>query len=135
MLGNRHSPLPPAIVSLVFLLLANAAPGPYAHGVHEPDPVEISGQVLDLECYVVHKAEGRDNDLCAGRHDATERPLALLADDGRLYILHAGHRSVFPLEQARTANGRQATITGILDEKNDVLMLAVRKVVLQEVRP
>jgi hypothetical protein len=134
-LRNRHPPLPAAILSLILLLLLTAGPGPYAHGVHEPDPVEVSGEVLDLECYVVHQAQGRDNDLCAGRHDDTERPMALLADDGRLFILHAGHRSVFALEKARTVNGRQATITGVLDESNDVLLLEVREIKLREASP
>ena len=120
---------------LVVVLLLAPGPGTSAHGVHEPDPVVLSGEVLDLECYVAHQATGPDNGLCAGNHDPEYRTPALLADDGRLYILHAGHRNPVPLDQARSLNGRRATVTGVLTERNHVPLLEVREIRLQETKP
>ncbi len=135
MIRKSHFPLPPVLAALGFTFLLLPGPGTSAHGAHEPDPVELAGEILDLECYVVHQAQGRDNDLCADRHDDTERPMALLGEDGRLYILHASHHSTFPLEHARTFHGRRATITGILSQNDNVLLLEVRAIRLQEAQP
>lgn len=112
-----------------------SAPGPSAHGVHEPAPIELTGEILDLECYVVHDATGPDNRLCAGNHDDDDRTVAVLAEDGRLWILHAWHGNIFPLEQARTWKGRRVTITGVPREKERLLLLDVRAIRLDEGAP
>ncbi|MBD3869330.1 MAG: hypothetical protein IFK94_14510 [Acidobacteria bacterium] len=128
MIRSNHSPRPVVLAVLGILLYLFPVPGPLAHGAHEPAAVEIVGEILDLECYVVHDVTGSDNTLCADNHNDDGRPMAVLADDGRLWILHAWHGNSFPLEQTRSWNGRRGTITGVQSERDHLLLLDVRAI-------
>ena len=132
---KRHSPLLLAAMSLTLVLSLASGPTTSAHGAHEPDPVVISGQLLDLECYIAHQVTGQDNELCAGHHEDGQRVMALLSDDGRLLILQPSHRNPVPLDQARNLNGRRATVTGVLTERNHILLLELQVIRLNEESP
>ena len=52
-------------------LAALALPAPaLAHGAQEPATVEVTGEVLDLACFVSYGARGADNARCAAHHSS-----------------------------------------------------------------
>jgi hypothetical protein len=53
---------------------------------------KISGEVVDLACYVDHNATGEKHTDCAKRCIASGLPVGLKADDGKTYLLIGEHK-------------------------------------------
>jgi hypothetical protein len=98
-----------------------------AHGAQEPATVEVTGQVLDLACYLSYGARGADNARCASHQIAPDQPLALLEVDGTLHLLWAGHHTTHPYDLARQRVGQSARVVGVPYERNGVKGLEVRE--------
>ena len=110
------------------LVLAVYSPA-HAHGAKEPEPVSVTGEVLDLACWVAQGARGRSNAICAEHHTFSFQPLGLLTSEGTLYVLYADHHGPFGYDQCRRLAGETVTVTGVVSEKGDVRVLEVREVV------
>ena len=54
----------------------------------------ITGEVLDLVCYIDHKAAGEKHAGCAKRCIAGGLPVGLKADDGKTYLLIGEHAPI-----------------------------------------
>lgn len=113
----------------ILLIALSVSPGVcLGHGAHEAEPVELRGELLDLACYVVHGARGRDNAVCAGEHPTPDQPLALLTGEGELYLLYADHRSAFAYDACRQRVGEQALLAGVPSEREGLRVLEVRDI-------
>jgi hypothetical protein len=110
------------ILALMALTLPAAA---LAHGAKEPATVEVTGEVIDLACFLSYGARGEDNARCASHHIAPDQPLALLEPDGTLHLLWAGHHTTHPLDLARQRIGQTVKVVGVPYERNGVKGLEV----------
>lgn len=55
---------------------------------------KITGEVLDLVCYIDHKAMGEKHAGCAKTCIANGLPVGLKADDGKTYLLIGEHAPI-----------------------------------------
>jgi hypothetical protein len=113
-----------AILVLTVLFLPAAA---LAHGAKEPATVEITGEVIDLACFLSYGARGADNARCAAHHIALDQPLALLEADGSILLLWAGHHTSHPFDLARQRLGQTVKIVGVPYQRDGVKGLEVRE--------
>lgn len=99
----------------------------WAHGEKEPATVEVTGEIIDLACFLSYGARGADNGRCASHHIAPDQPLALLEPDGSVLLLWAGHHTSHPFDLARQRVGQTAKVVGVPYERDGVKGLEVRE--------
>jgi hypothetical protein len=100
-----------------------------AHGDPEPEQVTVSGEIVDLHCYLrEHHAIGAEHAECARTCLEQGQPMGLLTGDGTLYVLSAHHVSNAAFEAAKRLAGEQVDVTGVPLERHGVKGLEVRRV-------
>ena len=72
---------------------------------------KLTGEVLDLNCYVGHGAQGEKHAACAQKCIAGGAPVGLLAD-AKVYVLTNGDHSVNLSEKLSPLAGKKVTVTG-----------------------
>lgn len=92
-----------------FVPLSVAGPE-HDHG--EAEGITVQGEVLDLACYIAHEAMGADHAGCAKSCVKAGQPMGLLAEDGTVYLLYAGHKDSSGFEQAKEHAGEKVVVTG-----------------------
>jgi len=84
-----------------------------------PKPVTMTGEVLDMYCYMDHKAMGADHAKCAQSCAKKGLPIGFMSSDGTVYlILGKEHEPV----NAMVADfaGKKSTITGLIRENGGI---------------
>ncbi len=108
------------VLGALVLTVALAAPSPAAAAADE-----LSGEVLDMACYIGRNAKGPSHQRCAQRCAERGMPLGLLTDDGKVYLLYPKHGSEKDFETVVSLAGARAKITGKTHEKDGLLGLEV----------
>ena len=85
----------------------------------------LSGEIVDLACYVGHGAKGPDHQKCAQKCAQMGQPLGLLTADGILYLLVADHTNPEAYRKARGLAGDSVEIQGEVSEKGGMKALTV----------
>src|SRR5262245_22224253 len=85
----------------------------------------LSGEIVDLACYVGHGAKGPDHQKCAQKCAQMGQPVGLLATDGALYLLVADHSNPEPYRKARSLAGDSVEIQGEVAEKGGMKAVTV----------
>ena len=117
-----------ATVLAVSLFLAPGA-GLVAAGQTAASPgATLSGEVVDLACYIGHSGKGETHKSCAVKCAAMGQPVGLLSSDGRLYLLVADHVDSGPYEKARKLAGEQVEMKGEVAAKDGISALTVKDV-------
>jgi hypothetical protein len=88
----------------------------------------VSGEVVDLACYVGHGAKGPEHQKCAQKCAQMGQPMGLLTADSSLYLLVADHSNPSPYSKARGLAGEQVEIKGEVSEKGGMKALTVDEV-------
>ena len=110
----------------VALLLPGAAIG---HGEPEPEQITVSGEIVDLHCYLTEEqARGPGHAGCARRCLEQGQPMGLVTEDGTLYVLSAYHMSSAAFDTAKRMAGEDVEVTGVPTERHGVKGLEVRRV-------
>jgi hypothetical protein len=91
----------------------------------------VTGEILDMECYMTSGAHGADHKECAASCISRGEPMGVLAEDGKVYLLIKG-KDPAPFAEAKKHAGEMVTITGTLSEKNGVQALIVTEVKLKK---
>lgn len=102
----------------------------FAHEGHEDGDKEelaatatqkITGEVVDMVCYIDHKATGEKHATCARKCIASGLPVGLKSGDGKTYLLVGEH---LPLnaELAQYA-GKKITVEGKVASRDGVYLL------------
>ena len=113
------------IMSVIFTALVLFAVAHDAKGKE----VTVKGEVVDLQCYLVHPEDSRgpDHAKCAKACITRGLPVGLLADNGTLYLLLGpGHDSI--KAQAAQYAGKNVAVTGTQVEQNGVKALQIKKI-------
>ncbi len=113
-----------AILAVFVLLLGLAL----AHGAKGKE-VTLKGEVIDLQCYLVHSdsSQGADHAKCAQACLRKGLPAGLLTDDGTLYVL-LGPSHDSASELVADHGGSQVTVKGVVTEQNGVKALQIKTV-------
>ena len=101
-----------------------------AHEGHEHDQKEelasgetkkITGEVVDMACYVDHNATGEKHADCAKRCITSGLPVGLKADDGKTYLLIGEHKPLNS-ELAQYA-AKKITVEGKIVSRDGIYMI------------
>jgi type 1 fimbria pilin len=90
--------------------------------------VTITGEVVDLGCYLGHGAKGADHKSCALKCISGGMPMGLLTSDGKLYLLTMSHETADPFNAVKDLAAEQVSITGSVFERNGMKSLEVDQV-------
>ncbi len=97
----------------------------HEHGAKEElvsgETKKISGEVIDMACYVDHKATGEKHADCAKKCITSGLPVGLKADDGKTYLLIGEHKPL-NAELAQYA-AKQITVEGKVVSRDGINMI------------
>lgn len=92
-----------------------------ATAVFAQDETSVSGEVVDLMCYLDHGAKGPDHAACAEKCIKSGGPVGLLTPDNQLYLVIGDHEPMNK-ELAKYA-AKTVTLKGKVVERNGVKMI------------
>ena len=92
---------------------------------HEAKPVTISGEIVDMGCYVGHGAAGEKHAECATKCIAGGMPMGILTKEGKLYLLTMAHGNADPFNMLKDMAGKQMKVTGPANVRNGMKTLEV----------
>jgi len=93
--------------------VAVAQQGHEAHKAAKPAAEKtISGEVVDMSCYLDHGAKGEKHAECASKCIANGSPMGLLTSDGTLYVITLNHDNGDPYNALKGMAGKNVTVTG-----------------------
>ena len=106
-------------IPAVALILAAYALPVVAHEGHEMPGEKVvtktvTGEVVDLGCYLGHAARGEKHISCATKCLAQGMPMGLLTSNGTLYLVTLDHDNADPYNTLKGMAGKNATVTGEL---------------------
>ncbi len=109
-----------AALALVVLLLAFS-------GVAEDAAVTLTGEVVDLHCYISRGNKGEEHAGCSNACISRDVPAALLADDGTLYLL-VNEKPVSVKEKIAGKAGKKVTVKGKVVERSGMKALQLASI-------
>ncbi len=80
-------------------------------------PGSITGEIVDMGCYMGHEAKGEKHMGCATKCIANGMPMGLLTADGKLYLLTLDHDNGDPYNKCKDWASKQVTVTGPVSER------------------
>ncbi len=88
----------------------------------------VSGEIVDLSCYLGHGAKGAAHKECAATCIANGGPMGLLTDKGVLYVLTMNHENPDAFNAAKKHAGDMVKVTGAIAMKSSTRALEVNAV-------
>jgi len=83
-----------------------------------PAPSTISGEVVDMSCYMAHGAHGNEHKDCAATCINGGSPMGILTSDNKLYLVVENHKKAEAYTEAKKHAGEMVTVTGTVSERN-----------------
>ncbi|HKA23884.1 MAG TPA: hypothetical protein VKF80_02755 [Candidatus Eisenbacteria bacterium] len=77
----------------------------------------VTGEVVDMGCYLAHEAHGEKHIACGTKCVAGGMPMGLLTADGGLYLLTLNHDNADPYNALKKMVGKNVTVTGPVNER------------------
>ncbi len=87
--------------------------------------VSITGEIVDLGCYLGHGAKGEQHKECATKCIAGGMPMGILTKTGTLYLLTMNHDDAAPFNQCKDWAGSEVKVTGTSMVKNGMKAIEV----------
>src|SRR5438105_1052946 len=97
-----------------------------AGGAADNDTV-VSGEIVDLACYLGHESAGAKHGKCAKMCIKGGAPMGLKADGGDVWLLVNDHAAEAAYTAAKNLAGGKAKITGHTAKKGGLNALIVEK--------
>jgi hypothetical protein len=94
----------------------------------EPKSMSLTGEVVDMGCYMAEGAKGEAHKSCASMCISNGMPMGLLTSDGKLYLLTLNHDKADPYNSTKKMAAEQVTVTGMMSERNGMKSLSVDEV-------
>jgi type 1 fimbria pilin len=111
---------------LITVTTARAAEG-HEHAASSDGPVTVTGEVLDMACYVDHGAKGEGHAKCARTCIESGLPVGIKGEDGKTYLLIGDHK---PLNKELAAHAAKTiTVKGKHVERDGIHMIANAQIV------
>ena len=109
-------------VSIVFVAALTAAWVALADDAHKasskPATKTLTGEVVDMGCYLGHGAKGAKHIECATKCIAGGMPMGLLTAEGELYLITLDHDNADPYNQLKDMAGKTVSLTGTVITRN-----------------
>jgi len=90
-----------------------------------PKTMTVTGEIVDLGCYLGHGAKGPDHASCAAKCIAGGMPMGLLTNDNKLYLMTVSHSDAEPFNKAKEMAAKMVAITGPVHERDGMLSIEV----------
>lgn len=87
----------------------------------------ISGEIVDMACYMSGEEHGAKHAKCAGMCVTGGAPMGLLTKSGELYLVVADHADEKPYEAAKKLAGTDVKLSGHVTKKGGVQALILEK--------
>jgi len=88
-------------------------------------PTTVTGEIVDMSCYMAHAAMGEKHKECAVTCVAAGSPIGLVTDKGVLYVLVPPHDNKDGYNEAKKLAGDKAEITGMTFTRNGTKAIEV----------
>jgi hypothetical protein len=109
-----------SIAFVALVVLAGSALAEVHSEAHQGVVKTVSGEVVDMGCYLAHAARGEKHVSCGTKCVANGMPMGLLTADGTLYIVTLNHDDPDPYNALKKMVGKNATITGTVMTRNGI---------------
>jgi hypothetical protein len=122
----------PILFAITSLAVFATSPFALAHDDHGKDKLdagaekEVTGEIVDLMCYVDHNATGDKHSKCAATCIKGGGPVGV-ATAGKVYLVVGEHKPIN--EQLAEYAGKTITLKGKVAERNGMTMLENAEVV------
>ena len=80
----------------------------------------VTGEVVDMGCYLQHEAHGAKHVACGTKCVAGGMPMGILTADGTVYLVTMNHDDADPYNQLKKMVGQTVTVTGPVSERGGV---------------
>ena len=90
----------------------------------------VTGEVVDMGCWLGHAARGKDHISCATKCLNEGMPIGLLTSNGTLYLVTLDHDNVDPYAGLKDMAGKDVSITGELLSRSGIKAIEASQVVL-----
>jgi hypothetical protein len=90
-----------------------------------PAGVTVSGEIVDLACYLARGGKGPEHAACAAKCAEMGQPLGLAASDGKVYLLMADHADSSAFTKAKSLAGTKVEIKGQVASRDGMSGLTV----------
>ena len=88
-------------------------------------PKTITGELVDMGCYMGHGAKGAGHIACATKCINGGMPMGLLTNDGSLYLLTLNHDNAAPYNKIKVFAGKTVAVTGVTMERSGMKAIDV----------
>ena len=113
------------IAALAFSPLA-IAEEQHQHGKDAAASKEVTGEVVDMMCYVDHNATGDKHSACGAKCIKGGGPVGIV-ENGKAYLVVGEHKPIN--EQLAESCGKTITLKGKLAERGGIAMLENAEIV------
>jgi len=105
-----------------------AAAGAVAHAAEGGEQATVSGEIVDLACYVPRgdKGHGPSHQECAEMCAKGGQPLGVLSPGGELVLLVEDHAKPAPYGAVKKLAGQNAQVSGQKFTRNGIAVLVVQ---------
>lgn len=80
----------------------------------------VSGELVDMGCYIGHMAKGEKHADCAAKCVSGGMPMGVLTSAGKLYLLTMDHANPDAYNKAKDYAGKQIKVTGPTHVRNGI---------------
>src|SRR5438093_11455100 len=110
------------------LLALNALADKAQMSKEKPQSTIITGEIVDMGCYVGHGAKGEKHKDCASKCIAGGMPMGLLTAKGELYLLTLNHDNPDPYNDCKSMAASMVHVTGTVMRRSGILAIDVSEV-------
>ena len=114
-----------ALAMATSLSLGASSLGRAAESGHGGVKASVTGELVDMGCYVAHGAKGVKHTECASKCIMGGMPMGLLTAKGQLYVMTMDHANADPYNKAKEWAGKQVKVTGPINTRNGVKVIDV----------
>jgi hypothetical protein len=111
------------LVALAGFAIANAAEEKKAEAKQES--TTLTGEVVDLACYMGHGVSGEKHKQCAVTCAAGGAPIGLLTEKGVVYLIMPPHDNKDGFNKAKEWAGTKVILTGNVYERGGIKSIEV----------
>jgi len=119
-----------AALSLAVVAWADAAKAKAKPAMASDKPATITGEIVDMGCYMAHEARGEKHMGCATKCIANGMPMGLLTADGRLFLITLDHDDADPYNKCKDLAAKQVKLTGVVSDRAGMHAIDVTAVAL-----
>lgn len=103
-------------------------PAPSHNDTKKGEKVTLTGEVLDLHCYMAGEKHGADHAQCAAMCIKGGAPIGLLTSDNKVYLLTEDHGNPDPYNSLKKEAAKTVTVTGTKFERGGLTGVMVSEV-------